>query len=191
MHRAADTISIKKYTKAAVTPVSSTDFAAAKATWTDDGRASAPMIWMPLSTWAKWPPYIGSWPTSCKSVPHKYFSLPKWKYGHLLMARTSPCWAVISAARKRPERTWYSVISAGLAPPLRHDMYASMPYKGRSNSYLRMKSSYNNTHPVFMKQNKKRIRVKLHAFFVFLFFSSPPILRIFAPKKKRWRYSKK
>lgn len=30
MHRAADTISIKKYTKAAVTPVSSTDFAAAK-----------------------------------------------------------------------------------------------------------------------------------------------------------------
>ena len=48
-----------------------------------------------------------------------------------------------------------------------------------------MKSSYNNTHPVFMKQNKKRIRVKLHAFFVFLFFSSPPILRIFVPKKKR------
>lgn len=44
--------------------------------------------------------------------------------------------------------------------------------QGRSNSYLRMKSSYNNTHPVFMKQNKKRIRVKLHAFFVFLF--SPP-----------------
>ena len=57
--------------------------------------------------------------------------------------------------------------------------------QGRSNSYLRMKSSYNNTHPVFMKQNKKRIRVKLHAFFVFLFFSSPPILRIFVPKKKR------
>ena len=32
-----------------------------------------------------------------------------------------------------------------------------------------MKSSYNNTHPVFMKQNKKRIRVKLHAFFCFPF----------------------
>ena len=43
----------KEVYKAAVTPVSSTDFAAAKATWTDDGRASCPIIWMPLSTWAK------------------------------------------------------------------------------------------------------------------------------------------
>lgn len=41
-----------------------------------------------------------------------------------------------------------------------------------------------------MKQNKKRIRVKLHAFFVFLFFSSPPILRIFAPKKKKMKILK-
>ncbi len=55
-----------------------------------------------------------------------------------------------------------------------------------SGEILRVDSFINHqTDPVFMKQNKKRIRVKLHAFFVFLFFSSPPILRIFAPKKKR------